>query len=99
MKSIVLPEGISTDFPPMDGSYWFRIGINGKREKPRFRMRLVEMRLGSIEGIWSLLNRIKDRIKGRYCAVLLEGRRRSQIWERFYCCCANVILQFGIEDQ
>lgn len=61
MKSIVLPEGISTDFPPMDGSYWFRIGINGKREKPRFRMRLVEMRLGSIEGIWSLLNRIKDK--------------------------------------
>lgn len=61
MKSIVLLEGISTDFPPMDGSYWFRIGINGKREKPRFRMRLVEMRLGSIEGIWSLLNRIKDK--------------------------------------
>lgn len=24
-------------------------------------MRLVEMRLGSIEGIWSLLNRIKDK--------------------------------------
>lgn len=32
MKSIVLPEGISTDFPSMDGSYWFRIGI---REKNR----------------------------------------------------------------
>lgn len=50
MKSIVLPERISTDFPSMDGSYWFKIGISRKREKPRFRMRLGSWKCG-----WDLL--------------------------------------------
>lgn len=50
MKSIVLPEGISTDFPSMDRSYWFKIGISRKREKPRFRMRLGSWKCG-----WDLL--------------------------------------------
>lgn len=79
MKSIVLPEGISTDFPSMDGSYWFKIGISGKREKPRFRMRL-----GSWKCSWDLLKVfghcwIGQKIREVLCDVVGGEAKKSNL--------------------
>lgn len=61
----------------------------------------METRLGSIEGVWSLLNRTKDDGRRRYCAVLSGRGGREEVEfgnGSVYCCCANTILQFGINN-
>lgn len=56
------------------------------------------MQLGSIEGIWSLLNRTKD--KGGIVRCCWKGGEEVEFGNgSVHCCCANTILQFGIEDQ